>query len=86
MCMEIELIGGAVDGRRLRVCGNAEDPRTYLLVAEHTPLTLDANGEPPTVEALLASFQVVRYDRDPKPCPGDNGPRWLYRRKPESAA
>lgn len=86
MCMEIELIGGAVDGRRLLVCEpNPGDPRPYLLVAESTPLRID-NGELPTVEALMAAFQVVRYDRDPQPCEGDAGRRWLYRRQPAPAA
>ena len=82
--MEIELVGGAVDGRRITVRGEATDPCPYVLIAEHLPLRTE-DGEQPNVEAVLASFQVVRYDRVKEPGAG-GGSRPLYRRRREPAA
>ncbi|MBY8841914.1 hypothetical protein [Streptomyces sp. SP2-10] len=39
--VEIELVEGAADGRRLPVCGDPMNPPAELKVAEPTPLGLD---------------------------------------------
>ncbi|MER8006634.1 hypothetical protein [Streptomyces sp. NPDC094149] len=82
--MEIELIGGASDGRRLSVRREPPAPQPYLLVAEHLPLR-DGNGEPTPVEALLASFRIVRYEHDVEADDRAGVRRRLYRRTSESA-
>jgi hypothetical protein len=82
--MEIELVGGACDGRRLFVRRELTGPQPCLLLAEHLPLC-DGNGEPTAVEALLASFRIVRYERDAEAGDRTGVRRRLYRRTPESA-
>lgn len=82
--MEIELVGGASDGRRLSVRREPTAPQPYLLVAEHLPLR-DANGERTAVEALLASFEIVRYEHDAEADDRAGVRRRLYRRTSEPA-
>ncbi|MBK3639563.1 hypothetical protein [Streptomyces sp. MBT33] len=82
--MEIELVGGAFDGRRLSVRREPTAPQPYLLVAEHLPLS-DGNGEPTAVEALLASFEIVRYEHDAEADDRTGVRRRLYRRTSEPA-
>ncbi|MER7937875.1 MULTISPECIES: hypothetical protein [unclassified Streptomyces] len=85
--MEIELVGGAADGRRFHICGDRANPQLTLRVAEHAPTHL-IPGAPPAVEELLASFHVAVYARDPEPVAsgGQGALLWLYRRQPEPAA
>lgn len=80
--MEIELVGGAADGVRATVGGDPAAPCPYVLVAEHLPLRTEDAG-PTSVEALLASFRVVRYERDNRPRTG-GGSRRIYRRDARS--
>ncbi|MFF7192002.1 hypothetical protein ACFZAR_44390 [Streptomyces sp. NPDC008222] len=90
MCFEIELVGGAADGRRLTLCGDPMDPQPLIAVAEQAP-PRTYTGHLPTAEEvqdlIRTMFQVAHYIRDPKPrCSCDGGPTWYYRRKPQPAA
>lgn len=81
--MEIELVGGAADGVRATVGGDPAAPCPYVLVAEHLPLRTEDAG-PTSVQALLASFRIVRYDRDNKPRRNGSSCR-IYRRAARSS-
>ncbi|MFD8307823.1 hypothetical protein ACFV29_36670 [Streptomyces sp. NPDC059690] len=59
-------------------------PQPCLHLAEHLPLR-DGNGEPTAVEALLASFRIVRYVRDAEAGDRTGVRRRLNRRTPETA-
>lgn len=91
MCMEIELVGGACDGRHVTICGDPTNPTPALRIAENTPLRLlDDDGEllspEDTVKALLSAFQVVVYYRDTEPADFFGTPLWRYRRDPKVPA
>ncbi|MEU9925104.1 hypothetical protein AB0H51_28115 [Streptomyces griseoluteus] len=81
MCVEIELVGGAADGRRLPLCGDPMNPTRELKVAERVPLRLDEGTGQPNIEAALHSFRVSIYARDPEPTRAQEGPQWLYRQQ-----
>jgi hypothetical protein len=79
MCVEIELVGGPADGRRLPLCGDPMNPQPTIDVAELLPMApLTDPAQPPGPAPV---FQRVRYARDPEPTRAATGPMWLYRRQ-----
>ncbi|WSB58636.1 hypothetical protein OIE90_33450 (plasmid) [Streptomyces cellulosae] len=80
MSVEIELVGGSADGRRLAVPGAPFDPPPDIKVAELLPGALHAHRD----DADRPAYQVVRYDRDRTPVDHTDGPLWHYRRAPHT--
>jgi hypothetical protein len=87
MCVEIELVGGIVDGKRLTICCDPMNPDPVIEVAEPLPVKLVPLPAPGEMPDPSGSFQRVRYARDLEPTRADTGPLWLYRRQaPQTAA
>ncbi|MBG7704836.1 hypothetical protein HCJ76_43945 [Streptomyces sp. MC1] len=91
MCVQIELVGGAADGRRLTLCGDPTDPTRELQVAERVIVgaNVSLGRDPDTGQPNIATFPTFRvfiYARDPEPTRAKEGPQWLYRQQPTPSA
>ncbi|MEU5181101.1 hypothetical protein AB0G49_13725 [Streptomyces longwoodensis] len=76
MCVEIELVGGAADGRRLAVC-NPMNPPSSLRVPAPAPLrSITGTAQAPDD---IPALTVLLYVRDELPSSSDSGPHWYYR-------
>ncbi|MGC5236858.1 hypothetical protein [Streptomyces albogriseolus] len=83
MSVEIELVGGPADGRRLAILGDPFDPPPDIKVAELLPGALHAHRD--DADPDRPAFRVIRYDRDRTPVNHADGLIWHYRRTPHTA-